>query len=404
MRILFTACPLFGHVNTLLPLALAAQRAGHEVAVATGADLGARVARRGLATWPVGPTGAEAGTPSSPAYFWHTAHQRAADLLPLVDTWGPDLVVSEELEFAGAVVAARGGLRHVVHGLGIAAAGDWSMFAASVDELGRQWEVSGLAQMRRAAPYLSICPPSLAPQDPPEGGVRRLRPGLGEPAAGEGLPASLDALPHERTVHLTLGTVFHQLRPGLLDAAVAGLRDLPANLVVTVGPGVDPEHLGPQPPHVLVERYLPHALLLPRCDVVVSQGGAGILLGALAHGLPQLVLPQAADQFANAAAVGGVGAALVLEGSAATPSAICEAVNALLTNPRYVIAARALAAEIDAMPGPDDALASIESGVATHQVARDIGSAPHPTCDRRAGMVRRDGLARGKVVVEVAPS
>ena len=38
MRILFTACPMFGHVNTLLPLALAARRAGHSVVLATGAD------------------------------------------------------------------------------------------------------------------------------------------------------------------------------------------------------------------------------------------------------------------------------------------------------------------------------------------------------------------------------
>jgi len=43
MRILFTACPMVGHVNTLLPLALAAQRAGHTVAVATGGDQAPRV-------------------------------------------------------------------------------------------------------------------------------------------------------------------------------------------------------------------------------------------------------------------------------------------------------------------------------------------------------------------------
>jgi UDP:flavonoid glycosyltransferase YjiC (YdhE family) len=48
MRILFTACPMGGHVNTLLPLGLAAERSGHTVAFATGVDLADRVERSGL--------------------------------------------------------------------------------------------------------------------------------------------------------------------------------------------------------------------------------------------------------------------------------------------------------------------------------------------------------------------
>jgi len=374
MRVLFTACPFFGHVNTVLPLALAARRAGHEVAVATGADFGEHITRRGLTAWSVGPTSAEAGTPSSPAYFWHTASQRAVDLLPLAAAWGPDLVVSEELEFAGAIAAARGDSRHVVHGLGIAAAGDWEMFAASVDELGRQWDVPDLADAHRGAVYLSICPPTLQPPTRPERGasergvserrVQPLRPGLGEPAPGERLPEALMALPYERTMHLTLGTVFHQRRPGVLEAAIAGLRELPVNLVVTVGPDVAPDRFGSQPPHVLVERYLPHALLLPRCDLVVSQGGAGILLGTLAHGLPQLVLPQGADQFDNGAAAQRAGVALMLDDSVVTPLAITEAVGQLLGDPRYGAAARVVQKEIDTMPGADDVLRSMIAGPA----------------------------------------
>ena len=44
MRVLISACPLYGHVNTLLPLARAAQRAGHEVRFATGPDLAGQIA------------------------------------------------------------------------------------------------------------------------------------------------------------------------------------------------------------------------------------------------------------------------------------------------------------------------------------------------------------------------
>ena len=54
MSILFTSNPLVGHWLPMLPLARAAQRAGHEVAVAAGPDAVAEVERRGFTAWSVG--------------------------------------------------------------------------------------------------------------------------------------------------------------------------------------------------------------------------------------------------------------------------------------------------------------------------------------------------------------
>jgi UDP:flavonoid glycosyltransferase YjiC (YdhE family) len=340
MRILFTACPLVGHVNTLLPLALAARRAGHAVVLATGLDQVRRVEQAGLAAWSVGPTFAEAGwPPRSPSDFLAPADKRVVDLLPRAERFAPDVVVHEETEAAGPVVAARTGARLVRHGLGIAAAGAPEAFAPILDALGERWQVIGLAARVRDARYLSICPPSLlAP-----GRATLLRPTLAP--AGEPVLPALATLPHDRTVHLTLGTVYST--PEVLATALAGLRELPVNVVVTTAG--DP--LPPQPANVLVARYLPHASLLPRCDLVVSQGGAGILLGALAHGLPQLVLPQAADQPANAAAVERAGAGLAL--STVTADAVREAARRLLADPGYTARARELSAEIAAMPDAD---------------------------------------------------
>jgi UDP:flavonoid glycosyltransferase YjiC (YdhE family) len=84
--------------------------------------------------------------------------------------------------------------------------------------------------------------------------------------------------------------------------------------------------------------------------VVVSQGGAGILLGALANGLPQLVLPQGADQFENADAAVSIGAALALDGAAATGPAIVAALTRLLDEQRFRDAAAGVRDEIAAMP------------------------------------------------------
>jgi Erythromycin biosynthesis protein CIII-like, N-terminal domain len=227
MRVLFTACPMFGHVNTLLPLALAARRAGHEVVPATGADHAGRVERAGVAAWAVGPTFAEAGwPPRSPLDFVAAADKRCVDLLPQAQRWRPDLVVHEETEPAGAIVAARTGARHVTHGLGIAVGGG-DAFAPILDDLGARWRVADIAATVTAAPYSSICPQALGAPTWPD--TRFLRPSAARPAPGEQLPASVTALPFERTVHLTLGTVFAASGP--LAAALCGLRELPVNVV-----------------------------------------------------------------------------------------------------------------------------------------------------------------------------
>ena len=94
----------------------------------------------------------------------------------------------------------------------------------------------------------------------------------------------------------------------------------------TVGPAADSGVLGTQPAHVRVEQYVPQTALLPHCDVVVSHAGSGTVLGTVALGVPQLCLPQGADQFLNASAVAGAGAGISLAPDAATPEAIADAV------------------------------------------------------------------------------
>jgi MGT family glycosyltransferase len=185
-----------------------------------------------------------------------------------------------------------------------------------------------------------------------------LRPYPGEVLPDDRLPGALAARPTADLAYLTLGTIFHTA-PGVFEACLAGLRDLPLDVVVTVGRDGDPERLGPQPPSVLVERYVPQALLLPRCRLVISHGGAGTLLGAFAYGLPQLIVPQAADQFVNAAAAEAAGAAITLLPGTVTPEAVHAAVRRLLDEPGFAAAARRVRAEIEGAPGVDEVAATL---------------------------------------------
>ena len=57
---LFTASPLVGHIFPMLPLMDAARDAGHEVVIATGAEMVPDLQRRGFTTWTVGPALGEA--------------------------------------------------------------------------------------------------------------------------------------------------------------------------------------------------------------------------------------------------------------------------------------------------------------------------------------------------------
>lgn len=378
MRILFTSHPAYGHVNTMLPLARQARSAGHEVAFATGADLVAQLERRGFDTWLVGPSRAEveawvhAAHPNlaevpveqrtrtaADVLFIESAAKRAVELIPRAQQWKPDLVVHEESELAGALAAAHTGARHVVHGLGLMSVRLRELLAPGFVRLCDEWRVPEVADGRRPSTYLDICPPSLRTKGALEGRrIQPLRPAAGEPAPGERLPEALAVLPRLQTIHLTLGTVFNEA-PGVLETAIAGLRKLPLNLVVTSGPGSDPARFGNQPPHVLIEPYIPHSLLLPHCRLVVAHGGAGIMLSALAHGLPQLILPQGADQFTNATTCQSAGAALALHPDKLSADAVAAAAERLLTEPAFRHAAAGIRAEIDAMPRAADVLAAL---------------------------------------------
>jgi UDP:flavonoid glycosyltransferase YjiC (YdhE family) len=355
MRILFISGALFGHINPLLPLALAARDAGHDVRFATGPEFVASLERRGLPAWAVGVTHAEAGgnrQESWLTYFEATAHRRAADLLPRVAAWRPDIVVHEETELGGPIVAMATGAQHLVHGLGpMPPRRIWPAFVQAMERLGKRWGHPRAANALSEATYLHLCPPALQRrgEQPIWQRVQPLRPSGGLAMPGDRLPESLDALPHRHTVLLTLGTVYNG-NVGVLQRAIAGLRMLQANVVVTVGPDGDPLALGPQPEHVRVERYVPYALLLPRCSLVVSQGGSGTLLGALSLGLPHLLLPQGADQFFNAEVAVTSGTALALMGADATPDAVLDGARRLLAEPAFAAAARHVQSEIAAMP------------------------------------------------------
>ena len=154
-------------------------------------------------------------------------------------------------------------------------------------------------------------------------------------------------------VYVTLGTAFNA-NFHIFRAVVDGLAEEPIEVVVTVGTDQDPAALAPIPANARVERFIPQATLLPTCSTVVHHGGAGTMFGTLAHGLPQVVIPQGADNFINAEMVERAGVAEVLRPGEVTVESVRDAVRRTLREPSYALAGRNAADEIVSMATPDE--------------------------------------------------
>jgi UDP:flavonoid glycosyltransferase YjiC (YdhE family) len=376
VKILFVSWPGYGHLLPMLPMVRAAQSAGIDVMVSTGRDLLGVAEQWGVEVTPSGVTAAE-GYASLPDVgpidalapeeqtsfaarylFGPGALARARDLTGVVDTWRPDLVVHDSFELGSAVVARAHGIRHVTHGYGPPMPQNDGMIeavASFVREAGHDDPRAAVL----GAPYLDIAPPGLHPAElMPWADVRPLRPSAGESVPDAELVATMAALPHEHTVYLTLGTVMNQA-PHVFRAVLDACAALRVNVVVTTGHDLDPAAVTADREGVLAREYLPQAAVLPHVHAVVSHAGAGTLLGALCHGLPQLGLPLGTDQPLNAAVLAATGSALVLSPPEVTADTVADAVRRLLTERSYAEAAARLRDEIEAMPPAGDVLATL---------------------------------------------
>jgi MGT family glycosyltransferase len=146
----------------------------------------------------------------------------------------------------------------------------------------------------------------------------------------------------------------------LFQRVIAGLSNLPINLIVTVGRDIDPAELGALPSNIHVHRFIPQAEILPHCQLVIAHGGSGSMLGALTHGVPMILIPMGADQPLNAARCTVLGVAQVLDAVAITSQTVRDAVEYMLDTPTYHEAAERIRNEIAMLPGAEQALALIE--------------------------------------------
>jgi UDP:flavonoid glycosyltransferase YjiC (YdhE family) len=246
----------------------------------------------------------------------------------------------------GATSAASvAGVPEVRHGFGRASTEFAHEVAGLVDnviaELGTEFARTGY-------PYVDVCPLSLQNKEFLADVDRvPMRP---VPFVEPGDPPAIVTEDGPPLVYLTMGTVFNT--PEVLREAIAGLSALDVRVLVAAGPRVDVHALGAVSSNVHVAPWVPQAKVLPHLALVVHHGGSGTTLGAFGASVPQILLPQGADQFQNAELVVSVDAGTRLLPAEFGAEALAAEAKKVLTEPSYREAAGIIAEEIAAMPTP----------------------------------------------------
>lgn len=373
MRVLFTFVGGNGHFRPLVPIARALTAAGHTIAF-TGEPLMVPIVESaGFTAFPSGPNLGSDGerrpllavdrereaADLRDGFVRRTAPRRADDVLALGREWAPDLIVCDEIDYGAMIAAEKSGLPHatvLVTGAGSFAHAD--LLDDALNDVRAAYGLSPQRDLQMVHRHLVLSPFPTSFRDPrfPLPSTART---FHTPVRGRGATPSwhVEGRP---VVYFTLGTIFNTESGDLFARVLAGLHEIEATCVVTVGRLIDPDEFGPQPGHIHIVRYLPQDDVLPNCDVVITHGGSGSVLGALAHGLPMVVLPMGADQPQNGDRVIDRGLGKVLDVIAATPDEVREAVSAVLREPSYRVAAKRLRDEVTAHPPPERTVLLLE--------------------------------------------
>jgi UDP:flavonoid glycosyltransferase YjiC (YdhE family) len=278
----------------------------------------------------------------------------------VITRWKPDIVLRDPCEYASAVIANRLGIPTAQIAIGLADV-EW----ASIDIAAPALEAHrpGLTHELRVAPYVTRFPASLDPSLFPD--TRRFREVAPRvvplPDWWNGSRAPL--------VYVSFGTVLGHMSIAAetYRVALAAVTGIDVRVLLTVGHRFDLSQLGELPSNVHVEPWVDQADVFAEAEVVVCHGGSGTTFGALAAGVPVVIVPLFADQFANSLKVAEAEAGLALNTHAHTDGgqrplsradavSIADAITTVRGNSSFRQHAQRIAAEMAHAPTADDLL------------------------------------------------
>jgi UDP:flavonoid glycosyltransferase YjiC (YdhE family) len=166
----------------------------------------------------------------------------------------------------------------------------------------------------------------------------------------QGTPRPAEQPDGEPRILVGLSSGFFPGQQRVLQNILDALSGLPVRAVVTT-PAIPAEDLR-VPENAELHSYLPHAEVLQTVSLVIGHGGHGTTMAALSRDLPVIVLPMARfmDQFKIGQALEKAGAGRMLP-KRSSPQRIRRAIEQVLGDERYRLAASRLGAEIRQQDG-----------------------------------------------------
>jgi UDP:flavonoid glycosyltransferase YjiC (YdhE family) len=402
MRVLFSTTAGTGHFGPLIPVARVCQAAGHAVAVAAPGSFAEAVTGAGFNYLPFADPSLELigqafGRAPQLTFeemnrlvlaevFGRLAAQAALPTLgTIMIDWRPDLVVREPCEFGSLVAAERAGIPQLQVAIMTGRIGP-GILGVVMQSLAELSTLAGLLPERAAELLLQCDSLTSVPAGLDSGDLM-----LGEPEADQGvsdrgrmwrfrtdtpvkprLPATWGD-PADPLIYVSYGSVTArqpEFAP-MYDATLRALADLPVRVLMTTGRCVDTGELEPIPPNTHVEQWWPQEAVMGEAAAVVGHGGFGTTMAALAAGVPQVVVPLFAfDQSVHARRVAEVNAGIQLPGGVAAVTDLPAALRRVLDDPTFAEGARAMAAEIAALPDIAECLPLLEQ-LASNRMSAD---------------------------------
>ncbi|WP_052351857.1 glycosyltransferase [Deinococcus pimensis] len=418
-NILIATAPYVGHVNPATGIAREFVEQGHDVVWYTSSPFRERVERTGATFTPMrphlefDPTNLDARFPARKGLkplqqMSHDIRHMLADFIPdyvedvldILKVFPADVLFTDTGFFAGRVVRERAGVPWVVFtpmplqsssvdtapfGLGLPPSSTrlgrvrnralnlliQKVLLRAPDAYYRDAEVR--AGARRATKFLLdnvIEAPDLVlhgtveefeyPRSDLPRNVRFIGPVLPDAATTYTLPDWWSELHESRpVVHVTQGTVDNADFDKLLVPTLQALAHEDVLVVATTGGRPVEEVRITLPANARLERFVPHDLLLPHVDVMVTNAGFGGVQRALADGVPLVVAGKEADKPEVCQRVAWSGVGINLATDRPTPGKIGAAVREVLSNRKYALRARTLARAFARHHAPTEAVQAV---------------------------------------------
>jgi UDP:flavonoid glycosyltransferase YjiC (YdhE family) len=174
-----------------------------------------------------------------------------------------------------------------------------------------------------------------------------------------------------KVVLVTQGTVANHNFELLIAPTLAALANEPDVLVVATAGGRPVEAIpGAVPANARLASYLPFEWLLPRVDVLVTNGGYGSVNQAMSFGIPLVTAGMTEDKADVNARVAWSGVGLNLATNEPAPEALRAAVRTVLDRPAYRMRASQMASEFARIDTRSEILSIISEVVAHHKAGQ----------------------------------